>query len=103
MKGDDFAKVNLEKLEVIKNYKFICRGTGIEWEGLDYHLSIESMLSANFISHRREIAWLQSDTGVEQNFWSGTIRDGAQHRNGPVGPFTAAHAVGVSSCIRKAS
>lgn len=56
MKGDDFAKVNLEKLEVIKNYKFICRGTGIEWEGLDYHLSIESMLSANFISHRREIA-----------------------------------------------
>ncbi len=25
-------------------YRFICQGTGIEWEALDYHLSIESML-----------------------------------------------------------
>jgi len=31
-------------LEELKNYKFICMNTGIEWEGLDYHLSIESML-----------------------------------------------------------
>ena len=28
----------------LKNYKFICMGTGIEWESIDYHLNIESML-----------------------------------------------------------
>ncbi len=28
----------------LKEYKFICLNTGIEWESLDYHLSIESML-----------------------------------------------------------
>ena len=28
----------------LKNYKFICMRTGIEWESIDYHLSIESML-----------------------------------------------------------
>ena len=28
----------------LKNYRFICRGSGIEWTELDYHLSIESML-----------------------------------------------------------
>ena len=31
-------------IEDLKNYKLICRGTGIEWEKLDYHLSIDSML-----------------------------------------------------------
>ena len=31
-------------IEELKNYKLICRGTGIEWEKLDYHLSIDSML-----------------------------------------------------------
>ncbi len=30
-------------LNTLKNYRFICAGTGIEWEELDYHLSIESM------------------------------------------------------------
>jgi hypothetical protein len=30
-------------LEQLKNYRFICRGTGIEWPDLDYHLSIDSM------------------------------------------------------------
>jgi len=29
----------------LKDYKFICRGTGIEWPEIDYHLSIESMLA----------------------------------------------------------
>jgi hypothetical protein len=29
----------------LKNYIFICRGTGIEWPDIDYHLSIESMLA----------------------------------------------------------
>ena len=31
-------------LSQLKNYKLICKNTGIEWEDLDYHLSIESML-----------------------------------------------------------
>ena len=29
----------------LKNYKFICLNTGIEWEDIDYHLNIESMLA----------------------------------------------------------
>jgi len=28
----------------LRDYKLICLNTGIEWESLDYHLSIESML-----------------------------------------------------------
>ena len=28
----------------LKEYRFICKNTGIEWESIDYHLSIESML-----------------------------------------------------------
>jgi len=28
----------------LKNYKFICMNTGIEWKSIDYHLNIESML-----------------------------------------------------------
>ncbi|WP_374235331.1 MULTISPECIES: DUF2442 domain-containing protein [unclassified Thiocapsa] len=35
------------------NYSFICRGTGIEWPDLDYHLSIESMLA---YSEERQVA-----------------------------------------------
>ncbi len=31
-------------LTQLKNYRFICHATGIEWEELDYHLNIESML-----------------------------------------------------------
>lgn len=31
-------------LQQLKNYKFICLGTGIEWEEFDYQLSIEGML-----------------------------------------------------------
>lgn len=36
----------LEKapISTIKNYKFICDATGIEWEEIDYQLSIEAML-----------------------------------------------------------
>jgi len=29
----------------VSNYVFICQKTGIEWPGLDCHLSIESMLN----------------------------------------------------------
>ena len=31
-------------LSQLKNYKFICKKTGIVWDELDYHLSIDSML-----------------------------------------------------------
>ncbi len=31
-------------LEQLVDYKFICSNTGIEWECIDYHLSIKSML-----------------------------------------------------------
>ncbi|MEA1917613.1 MAG: DUF2442 domain-containing protein [Campylobacterota bacterium] len=31
-------------IKELKNYKFICMNTGIEWESIDYHLNIESML-----------------------------------------------------------
>ena len=31
-------------LSQLKNYKLICLDTGIEWEEIDYHLNIESML-----------------------------------------------------------
>jgi len=29
----------------LRNCHFICRGTGIEWPDIDYHLSIEAMLA----------------------------------------------------------
>jgi hypothetical protein len=29
----------------IKNYRFICKATGIEWPDIDYHLSIVSMFA----------------------------------------------------------
>ncbi|WP_434580772.1 DUF2442 domain-containing protein [Sulfurimonas sp. NW15] len=32
----------------LKEYKFICMNTGIEWEAIDYHLNIESMLEVSF-------------------------------------------------------
>ncbi len=28
----------------LKNYKLICMDTGIEWEELDFHLSVEGMM-----------------------------------------------------------
>jgi len=42
----------LEKasLSQLKNYKLICMDTGIEWEDIDYHLNIESMLEVELKS-----------------------------------------------------
>ncbi len=34
-------------LEQLKDYKFICSNTGIEWECIDYHLNIQSMLESS--------------------------------------------------------
>jgi len=39
-----YAPLKNATLTQLKNYTFICLGTGIEWQELDYHLSIESML-----------------------------------------------------------
>lgn len=43
-------------LQQLKNFKLICRGTGIEWEELDCHLSVESMLTTGFVSHQKTVA-----------------------------------------------
>ncbi len=41
---DWYEPLKKATLTQLKNYKFICKGTGIEWEDFDYHLNIESML-----------------------------------------------------------
>ncbi len=38
--------------EIRNSWKFICKNTGIEWEEIDYQLSIEGMLNAINPSHR---------------------------------------------------
>ncbi len=45
---DDMVQGELQSAPfgVLKNYNFVCCGTGIEWPDLDYQLSIESMLVA---------------------------------------------------------
>ena len=53
---DWYPELQNATVQQLKNYKFICRGTGIEWEALDYHLSIESMLSIGFVPHQRDVA-----------------------------------------------
>lgn len=49
---DWYPELNNATVLQLKNYTFICRGTGIEWEELDYHLSIESMLCTGYIAYR---------------------------------------------------
>ncbi|NOT13132.1 MAG: DUF2442 domain-containing protein [Methylococcaceae bacterium] len=39
-----YKELQEASLKEVSNYTFICQGTGIEWPGLDYQLSIESML-----------------------------------------------------------
>nr|VFK15278.1 MAG: Protein of unknown function (DUF2442) [Candidatus Kentron sp. LPFa]VFK67880.1 MAG: Protein of unknown function (DUF2442) [Candidatus Kentron sp. UNK]VFK73164.1 MAG: Protein of unknown function (DUF2442) [Candidatus Kentron sp. UNK] len=41
-----YRELQTSSLDQLRNYRFICRGTGIEWPDLDYQLSIESMLVA---------------------------------------------------------
>jgi len=31
----------------LKNYQLICFNTGIEWEDIDYHLNVESMMAVS--------------------------------------------------------
>lgn len=42
-----YAELQNATLAQLADYRFICRGTGIEWPALDYHLSIEAMLVDN--------------------------------------------------------
>ncbi|CAA6816285.1 MAG: Unknown protein [uncultured Sulfurovum sp.] len=44
---DWYKPLQKATLAQLKNYKFICLGTGIEWEEFDYQLSVESMLVSN--------------------------------------------------------
>lgn len=39
-----YPELQKASLKQLAGYQFICRGTGIEWPELDYHLSIESMM-----------------------------------------------------------
>ena len=41
---DWYEPLQNASISELKNYKFICMNTGIEWESIDYHLNIESML-----------------------------------------------------------
>ena len=40
-----YPELQRATLTQLTQYRFICRGTGIEWPELDYHLSVEAMLS----------------------------------------------------------
>lgn len=42
---DWYPELRKASLNQLSNYSFICRGSGIEWLDLDYHLSIEAMLA----------------------------------------------------------
>ena len=39
-----YAPLKKASIAQLKDYKLICMDTGIEWESIDYHLNIESML-----------------------------------------------------------
>lgn len=41
-----YPQLRKASLDQLINCRFICRGTGIEWPELDYHLSIESMFKS---------------------------------------------------------
>ena len=42
-----YGPLQKASIEQLKNYKLICLDTGIEWEDIDYHLNIESMLEVS--------------------------------------------------------
>ena len=41
---DWYPDLKKSTVEQLRNCIFICRGTGIEWPDIDYHLSIDAML-----------------------------------------------------------
>ena len=46
-----YPELHQASLTSLSEYTFICEGTGIEWDDLDYHLSIEAMLKGD-TAHR---------------------------------------------------
>lgn len=44
---DWYEPLKKATISQLKDYKLICLDTGIEWESLDYHLNIESMLESS--------------------------------------------------------
>ncbi|SFR51413.1 Protein of unknown function [Marinobacter daqiaonensis] len=42
-----YPELGQAPISEFRKYRFICDGTGIEWEALDYHLSIEAMLTTD--------------------------------------------------------
>ncbi len=42
-----YPDLETASIKQIKNYHFICNGTGIEWNDIDYHLSIEAMFNTS--------------------------------------------------------
>jgi hypothetical protein len=42
---DWYPELQKATLKQLADYRFICRGTGIEWSELDYHLNIEAMFA----------------------------------------------------------
>ncbi len=48
---DWYEPLKNASISQLKNYKLICLNTGIEWESIDYHLSIEGMLEG-FIKNK---------------------------------------------------
>ena len=41
-----YPELQSATMQQLKNYTFICRGTGIEWPNIDYQLNVESMLAS---------------------------------------------------------
>jgi hypothetical protein len=39
-----YPELEQTSIKILNRYHFICNATGIEWDELDYHLSIEAML-----------------------------------------------------------
>ncbi|MBV1789414.1 DUF2442 domain-containing protein [Marinobacterium sp. D7] len=41
-----YPELESAPVKAVRNYRFICDATGIEWPEIDYHLSIEAMLKS---------------------------------------------------------
>ncbi|WP_295407117.1 DUF2442 domain-containing protein [uncultured Thiocystis sp.] len=44
-----YPELQSATMRELSHYTFICRGTGIEWPDIGYHLSIESMFAVDSI------------------------------------------------------
>ncbi|MWV68628.1 DUF2442 domain-containing protein [Helicobacter saguini] len=42
-----YKELENASIKELKKWRFICDNTGIEWENLDCHLSVESMLKSH--------------------------------------------------------